>query len=155
MEFRYTDEQLRLAARLYYIDGMGQTEVARFVNVSQSKVSRLLAQARERGIVRISVAEYEPRHSALENQLRQGLGLDFVAAIKTTAGASSEDARRAVGHFGAPALEPLIPDQSTVAIAGGRTMRELMQHLPEAKKAGLTVVQSMGSIDSTVGPFDA
>src|SRR5688572_24255161 len=67
-EFRYTDEQLRLAARLYYIDGMGQTEVARFVNVSQSKVSRLLAQARERGIVRISVAEYEPRHSALEQR---------------------------------------------------------------------------------------
>ena len=35
---RYSDEQLRLAARLYYLDGLGQTEVAKFVKVSQAKV---------------------------------------------------------------------------------------------------------------------
>lgn len=151
----YSDEQLRLAARLYYQDGLAQGEVAQFVKVSQAKVSRLLAAARARGIVRISVAQYEPRNQALEQALRKRFGLDAVAVIKTPDGASAEDERRAVGHFGAPFVAALLSARSVVAIAGGRTIREVVQLLPEDKSRHLTVVQAMGSIDSTIGPEDA
>ena len=151
----YSDEQLRLAARLYYLDGLAQCEVARFVKVSQAKVSRLLAAARERGIVRITVAEYEPRNHALESRLRKRFGLHAVAVIKTLEGAATGDARRVVGHFGAPFVSGLLPPRSVVAIAGGRTIRELVQLLPEDKGRHLTVIQAMGSIDSTIGPEDA
>ncbi len=151
----YSDEQLRMAARLYYLDGLGQTEVAKLVKVSQAKISRLLALARERGIVRISVAEYEPRNEALEHRIRQGYGLHSVVVIKTVERATVEDARRLIGHFGASLVASLIPANSVVAIAGGRTIRELVQLLPEDKKPGLTVLQAMGSVDSTVGPVDA
>ncbi|MHA3771362.1 sugar-binding transcriptional regulator [Verrucomicrobiota bacterium sgz303538] len=154
-QHNYSDEQLRLAARLYYIDGLGQIEVARFAKVSQAKVSRLLALARERGIVRISVAEYEPRDHALEEQIRKTFGLDAVAAIKTTDSAATENTRLMVGHFGAPFVASLIPAGSVVAIAGGRAIRELVQVLPEDQGRRLTVVQAMGSIDSSVGPVDA
>ncbi|RYD34996.1 MAG: sugar-binding transcriptional regulator [Verrucomicrobiaceae bacterium] len=152
---RYTDEQLRLAARLYYVDGLGQAEVAQFTRISQAKVSRLLALARERGIVKISVAEYEPRSLLLEDKLRSLLGLGKVAVIRTLPGATSGDARRAVGHFGASIAASLIAPGNVVAISGGRTMRELVRNLPTDKKAGLTVVQTMGSIDSSVAPVDA
>lgn len=151
----YSDDQLRLAARLYYVEGLDQTEVARFVKVSQAKISRLLALARERGIVRISVAEYEPRNEPLEQQIRQRFRLHSVAVIKTVERATVEDARRLVGHFGAPFVASLIQVNSVVAIAGGRTIRELVQYLQEDRKPRLTVVQAMGSIDSTVGPVDA
>ncbi|MBP7977695.1 MAG: hypothetical protein KA122_12815, partial [Verrucomicrobia bacterium] len=79
----YSDEQLRLAARLYYVDGLGQREVARLAKVSQAKVSRLLAAARERGIVHISVAEYKPHNKKLEHALRREFGFRTVAVIKT------------------------------------------------------------------------
>lgn len=151
----YSDEQLRLAARLYYLDGLGQNEVARFAKVSQAKVSRLLAAARERGIVRISVAEYEPRNHDLEERLRQTFGLKQIAVIKTLEGSEAEDARRAVGHFGAAFTAALLPPKAVVAIAGGRTIRELVQLLPGDKARQLAVVQAMGSIDSTIGPEDA
>jgi deoxyribonucleoside regulator len=151
----YSDEQLRLAARLYYLDGLPQCEVARFVKVSQAKVSRLLAEARKRGIVRITVAEYEPRDQALEGALRKKFGFDAVAIIKVVEGVTDEDARRTVGHFGASFVAALLPAESVVAIAGGRSIRELVHHLPEDKERHLTVVQAMGSIDSNVGPDDA
>src|SRR3954469_10953211 len=101
MQPNYSDEQLRLAARLYYMDGLGQAEVARFVNVSQTKVSRLLALARERGIVRITVAEYEPRNATLEQQITRRFGLKSVAVIKTPENLSNENRRSTVAHFGA------------------------------------------------------
>ena len=151
----YSDEQLRLAARLHYVDGLGQTEVARFFKVSQAKVSRLLAIAKERGIVRVSVAEYEPRDLILERAVRKKFGLESVTVIKTIAGADGEDSRRTVGHFGGPFVEGLLPANSVVAIAGGRSIRELVQHVPEDKNRNLTVIQAMGSIDSTVGSEDA
>jgi len=151
----YSDEQLRLAARLYYVDGLGQREVARLAKVSQAKVSRLLAAARERGIVHISVAEYKPHNKKLEHALRREFGFRTVAVIKTPPGATDDDARRAVGYFGASVVAGLLPRKAVVAIAGGRTIRDLVRHLAEDPARRLEVVQAMGNIDSHVGSEDA
>src|ERR1041384_4278836 len=107
MQHVYSEDHLRLVARLYYLDGLGQSEVAKFAKVSQAKVSRLLALAKERGIVRISVADYEPRRRDLEEQLRARFGLDTVAVIKSSDGLDGADLRRAVGHFGAGPVDEL------------------------------------------------
>lgn len=151
----YSDDRLRLAARLYYIDGLGQAEVAKFVKVSQAKVSRLLAMARERSIVRITVADYEPRHKELEGRLRTQLGLSTTIVIKAIEELASTDLRRAVGHFASGAIETAIQPRDVVAVAGGRTIHELVKHLPEVRNKALTVVQAMGSVDSNVSAFDA
>ncbi|HEU5079467.1 MAG TPA: sugar-binding transcriptional regulator [Opitutaceae bacterium] len=155
MANEYSDDQLRLVARLYYLDGLGQSEVARFAKVSQAKISRMLALARERGIVRITVADYEPRRPELEEQLRIRFGLAHAVVIKATEGLSGSDLRRAVGHFGAAPVDALIQPRSTIAVAGGRTIHELVHHLPATTGKSLTVVQAMGSVDSSVSVFDA
>src|SRR3954468_10324603 len=146
----YSDDRLRLVARLYYLDGLGQSEVAKFAKVSQAKVSRLLALAKERGIVRITVADYEPRRLELEEELRTRFGLASAVVIKSGEGMEGSDLRRAVGHFGAAAVDSWIQPRDVVALAGGRTIHELVQHLPSTRSKGLTVVQAMGSVDSTV-----
>ena len=149
------DDQLRLIARLYYIDGLGQIEVARFAKVSQAKVSRLLALARERGIVRISVADYEPRRRELEDQIQSRFGLTTVAVIKGNGSLEPADLRRTVGHFGAAVVDSLLQPRDIVALAGGRTIHDLVHHLPESGTKALTVVQAMGSVDSSASIFDA
>lgn len=151
----YSDDRLRLVARLYYLDGLGQSEVAKFAKVSQAKVSRLLSLAKERGIVRITVADYEPRRRELEDKLRARLGLQEAIVIKLSEGLEGADLRRTVGHFGAAALHELLQPGDTVAVAGGRTLHELAQHLPANRTKALTVVQAMGSVDSTINVFDA
>ncbi|HEY2573504.1 MAG TPA: sugar-binding domain-containing protein [Verrucomicrobiaceae bacterium] len=142
-------------SRLYHVDGLGQSEVARFAKVSQAKVSRLLALARERGIVRISVAEYEPRQHRLELALRARLGLDAVIVIKTQEGMAAADLRRAVGHFAAPAVASMLKARDIVALAGGRTIREVVQQLPASPRKNLSVIQAMGSVDARASEFDA
>lgn len=151
----YSDDRLRLIARLYHLDGLGQQEVARFTGMSQAKVSRLLSLARERGIVRISVADYEPRRPDLEERLRTRFGLAAAVVIKAGDCLDGAGLRRAVGHFGAAAAADLIAPRDIVAVAGGRTIQELVQHLPAHGNRGLTVVQAMGSVDSTISQVDA
>jgi DNA-binding transcriptional regulator LsrR (DeoR family) len=151
----YPDEILRMAATLYYEDGLGQSEVARFVRVSQTKISRLLAIALERGIVRITVEQYQARDEKLEQRLREKFGLRAAAVIKTTAQATREIARQTVGHFGAPFVAAQLPTTGALALGGGRSVAEVVHRLRRGDVRRLTVVQAMGSIDANISPVDA
>lgn len=66
------------AARLYYEDGLSQGEVARRLGLSGATVSRVLAQAREQGIVEVLI--HDPRSPVqrvheIEQQLIERFGL--------------------------------------------------------------------------------
>ena len=151
----YSDDQLRLVARLYYIEGLGQGEIAKFVKVSQAKISRLLTLARERGIVHISVADYESSEKELEARLRRQLNLSVAIVIKAMPDLAPAELRKSTGLFGAPLFEELLKPHSTIAIAGGRSIQALVESLHKSKDKAPTVVQSMGSIDSIISPFDS
>ncbi len=151
----YPDDILRMAATLYYVDGLGQTEVAKLVRVSQTKISRLLAAALERGIVRITVKEYHARHEKLEHQLCSRFGLKSAAVIKTARNAGAEAARQTVVHFGAPFVASIFPKTGIVAVGGGRSVAEVVQRFRRGENRRLTVVQAMGSIDSNLSHVDA
>ncbi|MBI5767390.1 MAG: transcriptional regulator [Verrucomicrobia bacterium] len=151
----YPDDVLRMAATLYYVDGLGQTEVAQLVRVSQTKISRLLAAALERGIVRISVDQYQARQTKFEHDLCSRFGLAHAAVIKTAAHATGDSARQTVGHFGAPIVAGWLPAGGVLAIGGGRNVAEVVQRFRRGDGRRLTVVQAMGSIDSNLTHVDA
>ncbi|MDR0353926.1 MAG: hypothetical protein LBI02_11510 [Opitutaceae bacterium] len=155
MRHEYPDEQVRFVAKLYYIDHVSQPEVARLARVSQAKVSRLLAEARKRGIVRITVEAYEPRNRELEQALREQFGLENAIVAKTAEQATGDVARATVGLIGAPFVSGLLPASGTLAIAGGRTVKELADRLPARDGRRLVVVQAMGGIDSSISEVDA
>lgn len=129
----YSDDRLRLVARLYYLDGLGQSEVARFAKVSQVSRARPLALARERGIVRITVADYDRRRRELEDRLRAQLGLKLAVVIKASDGLEAGDLRKAIGHFAAPVVDELITANDVVALAGVDDSRA---GAPSAGRAG-------------------
>lgn len=151
----YTDDQLILAARLYFIDGLPQAQIGRIVHVSQSKISRMLAMARERGLVRVMVPDYDPRHATLERELKECLGVEAVV-IRAATGLPIQDLRQTLGYFAAPTVSGCIGPRQIVAVAGGRTMHLLVKHMkPPAAAEDVTLVQAMGNIDSSAGAYDA
>ena len=151
----YPDDLLILVSRCYYIDNLPQAQIAKLVNVSQSSMSRMLSLARKRGLVRVSVPEYDPRREDLERELRDRFGIDAVV-IRTASGLAGADLRAALGFFAAPVAAKWIQPGSVTAIAGGRAIQALIEHIqPEAPDPSVSVVQAMGNIDSCPGPYDA
>jgi deoxyribonucleoside regulator len=173
-------DRLAAIARMYYLDDLGQQEIAAIMGISRSQISRLLTRARELGIVRISVDEYDPRDRALEAALTRRYGLRHAVVVRTGAGASgqaggaaapaggAEQARRAIGYFAAPAVVALVRPGTTLGLAGGRTLAQLVGQLhpapaqrgqqggPGAHGAqGLRVVQLMGNIGPEASEIDA
>lgn len=142
-------------ARMYYLDGLGQSEIANIYGISRSTVSRMLTSARERGIVRISVDAFDPRDQELETRLKAQLGLRNAIVVRAN-GNSPTSVRRAVGYFAAPFVADWLASQQLVGIAGGRTLAELVYHIEPRKLAsGPTFVQMLGTIGSSPSRVDA
>ncbi len=151
-----SDDLLRLAAKLYYVDDLAENKVAEIIGVSRSKVSRLLTRARQKGIVRISVEEYDPRNSTLEKKLTEQFHLHHAIVIKMIDPRAVADVRRAMGYLAAPLVTQFVRPQSVVGLAGGRSLAELIQAIaPSREHNNLTVVQLMGNIGPSVSNIDA
>ena len=74
---------LLAAARLYYVQGRSQAEVADALGTSRSNVSRMLTEALRQSIVEIRINDPEGRVHELEDELRSTFGLNQVRVAHT------------------------------------------------------------------------
>ena len=63
-------KKLAYVARRYYLENQRQSDIARELGVSRPMVSRMLAEARELGVVEITVHDAETRTATLLERLR-------------------------------------------------------------------------------------
>ncbi|MGY5765807.1 sugar-binding transcriptional regulator [Brachybacterium sp. DNPG3] len=116
-------------ARLYYEQGRSQTEVAQDLGLSRSNISRILTQARDRGIVEISIHDPDGpprRDEALEGALRAAFGLReaHVVSAPRTSGTA------AVAREGAAVIAERATQVSSVGISWGQTVQSIVAELP-------------------------
>jgi DNA-binding transcriptional regulator LsrR (DeoR family) len=159
-------EQIVRAAWLYHVAGNTQEQTADLLGISRVKVNRLLAEAKESGIVKISIEHRFARMMELEENIRRRYSLSFcrttppLMSYSTTRkalpsrarlAAESPIARRAVGIVAADLLrERLQADESCVVGVGwGRTTAEVPNHLFGITKPKAKFVSAMGSLTRT------
>src|SRR6476659_10614418 len=70
-------EQIVRAAWLYHVAGNTQEQTADLLGISRVKVNRLLAEAREFGIVNISIEHRFARMVEIEENIRRRYNLTF------------------------------------------------------------------------------
>jgi DNA-binding transcriptional regulator LsrR (DeoR family) len=142
---RFSPALMHNAASLYYEGDATQAEIAERLGVSRTTVSRLLAEARRAGIVRIQViAPIDRDLDALAERLAAALGLDavWIPGVST---------RGTVGENLSPALSAALravglERGDVLLVSTGRTLYEAAQaSLPELP--GLTLVPMIGGQD--------
>ena len=146
---------LGMVIKLYYIDNKDQKDIAKLVGISQAKVSRLLMEARERGMVEIKVTDYSPRNPKLEKELTEKYHLDGTAVIKTVKSPKPVFHYKNIGYFAAPVVDKLVRANSLICVAAGRHIAYLVQELRKRPLPGVSVLQTMGSVGPTVNEYDA
>src|SRR5690625_193207 len=130
------------AAELYYELGLIQEEIARRLNVSRPTVSRLLRQAREHDIVRISVVNPRSRAGELQAQLIEGWSLQDAVVVPTTVGKGRLLVRK-LGEVGAQYVERRLTPGRYIGIGLGQTVYNLVHGL-EGIQSGPHVVPLCG-----------
>ena len=85
-------EQLIKVARMYYEQEMSQEEIAKEIKCSRPYISRLLADAKEAGIVQVKVIPPKGYEQAMEAKIKRNLGgLDKVIIVPKKNNASKLD----------------------------------------------------------------
>lgn len=111
-------------ARMYYEEGVKQSDVAQTFNISRSLVSKYLKRAREEGIVEITIhGEFVYPHRKLVKKLKLKYGLDDVVCV--TSQASKSVQRRQTGKAAGQYLMKKIRKESTIGVAAGKTLHEV------------------------------
>src|SRR3954463_10171858 len=102
--------QLRLMAKvasLYYEQELRQTEIADRLDLSQSRVSRLLKQAAREGIVRTTVAVPQGFYPELDDRRPAPYGLRD-AVVADCGSDEAQEALRKIGAAAATYLETTV-----------------------------------------------
>jgi DNA-binding transcriptional regulator LsrR (DeoR family) len=141
-------EQVRLlvkVAHLYVERRLKQPAIAAQLKISQARVSRLLKQAEEQGIVRTTVQVPPGIFTDMEDALEQRYGLAQVVVVDTGR-ASDEDVITALGPSTASFLEATVPGNELVGISSwSETLAAGVERMrPVAKSATRLVVQVLG-----------
>jgi DNA-binding transcriptional regulator LsrR (DeoR family) len=148
------NQRLELLARiagLYYEDGLTQSQIAEQTGYSRSAISRLLAEAREQGVVEIRVHHPLERRQDLEQALLERLPLKTVRVLKRGLLNHAQMLRR-LGALAAPLVDELIGDHATVGISWGTGLAELVNALRARPLTGIHVVQIIGLIGTSELP---
>src|SRR3990172_1794462 len=141
-------------ARLYYEDGQKQEEIAAALGVSRPQVSRLLKQARERGIVQIRILDPTSTHEELEGALLRAFGLTG-AVVVARAGPSDELVRTRLGHAAARHLEEIVTQGDVVGIGSGRTLSAMATALRPARTIRASFIPLVGGLQQCPAIFQA
>jgi len=140
---RYSARLMHAAATLYYLQDATQAEVAKQLGTSRATVSRLLAEARRQGIVRIEVRDpFDPATAEdLASRTAEALGLEVVYIAPSAHHAL-------LGPSLAPQLSRALRDVGLVSgdvllVSSGRTVWEASREaLPELP--GVVVTPTVG-----------
>ena len=140
----------------YYGLGMTQQEIAAQLGINRVRVNRLLAEARRRGIVRISITSKLAENVDLEERLKERFGLTDAEVVLSV----TDDETGLAEVLGAAACQPLtrlFKDGMTIGVGWGVTLKAFSEAMPETPLKDAAVVSMLGSLTrrSSIDAYEA
>lgn len=145
MSVKRSRQLLAKAARLYFVDGLSQDQIARELSMTRSNVSRVLRAARETGVVEVRIHDLQGRDERLEEALIRRFCLRG-AAVAVTDPLSAP--RGEVAHLASSVFLDAMSGAKVASVSWGTTLQAVVGALPRANFPGAEFVQLVGGMMS-------
>jgi DNA-binding transcriptional regulator LsrR (DeoR family) len=145
------------AARIcwhYFKEGQTQDAIANRLNMTRKRVNRMLGEARERGLVQITIAEPLGVYSELESRLTALFGLRRAIVVPSPIG--DTDVRAMVGAAAGQYVSDHLAPKAALGIAWGGTINAAAQNVRRRSGQGNRVVLLCGGLaeSTSINPYD-
>jgi DNA-binding transcriptional regulator LsrR (DeoR family) len=139
------EELLTEIATLYYYDKLNQREIAKRFGISRSNVSRLLTEARNRGIVEIKVKQKIPLDYDLQKEIKGRFSLKDVRILKSS-GLNYKEMLKKLGIIAASYLKTILERVSIIGMSWGTAIYEVVNAFESEFYQNIEVIQMIGGI---------
>jgi deoxyribonucleoside regulator len=140
-------------ARMYYQQGLKQEEIARRLKVSRASISLLLTEARQRGIVEITVRNPLEDNTELSRELSTSFSLARCVVVPTSV-RETNALIDLVSTRAADVFDEEAKSGDAVGVAWGRTCYAFMSHYePRRFFRGMQVIPLIGGSNRTMQPY--
>lgn len=146
-----------LAARIcwyYFKEGQTQDAIAQRLGLTRKRVNRILGEARDTGLVQITITGPVAPCVALENRLVARFGLREAVVVPSPA--EGTDVRSVVGAAAGWWVSQRLPPAASLGITWGGTIHAAAQNLARRTGQGNTVVLMSGGLaeSTAINPYD-
>ena len=141
-------ENRRLLAKvceMYYLMDMSQKEIAARLNISRPQICRMIAQAREIGIVEIRIHNPQEKDTELERRLISRFPLED-AVVVGLEDAEAESREALFSREAARYLDSLLASGMDLGVMSGKTVSAVSMQMKGGGKRLGTVVPLVGGI---------
>ena len=138
-------EMVRVA-KLYYLNGLTQAEIAKKLGVSRPVISKMLQRAKDTGIVEIYIRDETISMVELEQQLEAALSLDEVIVVPSYGNKNEEVIKQQVAKAAAQYLPKWIRNKRRIGISWGTTLYHLVNEYPFERHHKMKVYPLVGGI---------
>ncbi len=140
---------LNTVLNMYYIEDLKQAEIAKQLGLSTSKVNRMLQQARQEGLVEISIRTPFQHLVDLEARLRAIFGLTEAVVIPPVA-EDTNNLVHSLGRVGADFLLRHVRDGDVICIGGGTGVHAVVEAMEAPRAYSVQVVPFLGAVQGNV-----
>lgn len=138
--------ELVRVAKLYYLNGLTQAEIAKKLGVSRPIISKLLQRAKDTGVVEIYIRDETVSMVELEQQLEQAYGVDEVIVVPAQGNENEEVIKQFVAKAAAQHLPKWIRNKRKIGISWGTTLYHLVNEYPYERHHKMKVYPLVGGI---------
>lgn len=134
---------------MYYNQDYNQQEIADRLHLSRPKVSRLLKQAREQGIVQISVISPNGNFVDMEGALEKKYGLKEALIVEVDVSGSQmleHVTKRHIGSAAANYLHRTVEKGDLIGVTWGTTLQAMVDALHPKPIEDIHIVQALGGV---------
>jgi DNA-binding transcriptional regulator LsrR (DeoR family) len=146
-------------ARLYYEQEMTQAQISERLGLSRQRVQRLLACAREEGIVNIAIQPITGSYSELEKSLEARFGLSEALIVEASNPRNQNAIARELGTAAAEYLARVLKPRDKVVLSWGNSLLAMVNALAARTPLRLpdvSLIQALGSLgDPNVAMYGA
>jgi DNA-binding transcriptional regulator LsrR (DeoR family) len=140
-----TVRQIHTVLALHFIEGVKQSDIAERLNLSTSKVNRLIKRGRELGMVKITIESPFQSLLGVESQLAQATRLGKVVLTPSVPG-NPDTTLQVVGRAAANELLETVRDGDVIAITGGKAVSAVVENISPERPLDVTVMPLTGGV---------
>ena len=145
-----SDRDILKICYLYYKEEQTQEQISGFVGYSRFKISRILKEARKRGLVTVTIHDPMTYVTAIETELARKFGLDKAIVVRVNQ-FDDRSVLDQVGRAAAQYLRDVLTRYHVFGVTWGHTLYHVVKELEPFQTKNLSLVQIGGGLGTIEG----